>query len=76
MEKAADGAVAARIELQNAQLQLRDLEAYNRYMQSLVADQQNELGKLNQQLEAVQETRQGLSPDAADASRSGTAGTG
>lgn len=57
-----DGAVAARIELQNAQLQLRDLEAYNRYMQSLVADQQNELGKLNQQLEAVQETRQGLVP--------------
>ena len=45
VEKAADGAVAARIELQNAQLQLRDLEAYNRYMQSLVADQQNELGK-------------------------------
>ncbi|MEJ6016717.1 DUF3450 domain-containing protein [Aeromonas caviae] len=62
VEKAADGAVAARIELQNAQLQLRDLEAYNRYMQSLVADQQNELGKLNQQLEAVQETRQGLIP--------------
>lgn len=62
VEKAADGAVAAKIELQNAQLQLRDLEAYNRYMQSLVADQQNELGKLNQQLEAVQETRQGLVP--------------
>lgn len=62
VEKAADAAVAARLELQNAQLQLRDLEAYNRYMQSLVADQQNELGKLNQQLEAVQETRQGLIP--------------
>ena len=62
VEKAADGAVAARIELQNAQLQLRDLEAYNRYMQSLVADQQNELGKLTQQLETVQETRQGLIP--------------
>ncbi len=60
--KAADAAVAARLELQNAQLQLRDLEAYNRYMQSLVADQQNELGKLSQQLEAVQETRQGLIP--------------
>jgi hypothetical protein len=75
VEKAADAAVAARIELQNAQLQLRDLEAYNRYMQSLVADQQNELGKLSQQLEAVQETRQGLSADAADAGRSGAAGT-
>lgn len=62
VEKAADAAVAARLELQNAQLQLRDLEAYNRYMQSLVADQQNELGKLSQQLEAVQETRQGLIP--------------
>ena len=62
VEKAADAAVAARLELQNAQLQLRDLEAYNRYMQSLVADQQNELGKLTQQLEAVQETRQGLIP--------------
>ncbi|WP_068979146.1 DUF3450 domain-containing protein [Aeromonas sp. EERV15] len=62
VEKAADAAVAARLELQNAQLQLRDLDAYNRYMQSLVADQQNELGKLSQQLEAVQETRQGLIP--------------
>ena len=62
VEKAADAAVAARLELQNAQLQLRDLEAYNSYMQSLVADQQNELGKLTQQLEAVQETRQGLIP--------------
>ncbi|MGL4932676.1 MAG: DUF3450 family protein, partial [Aeromonas sp.] len=62
VEKAADATVAARLELQNAQLQLRDLDAYNRYMQSLVADQQNELGKLSQQLEAVQETRQGLIP--------------
>lgn len=62
VEKAADAAVAARAELQNAQLQLRDLEAYNRYMQTLVADQQQELGKLTQQLEAVQETRQGLVP--------------
>ena len=62
VEKAADAAVAARLELQNAQLQLRDLEAYNSYMQSLVADQQNELGKLSQQLKAVQETRQGLIP--------------
>ncbi len=62
VEKAADAAVAARLELQNAQLQLRDLEAYNRYMQSLVADQQNELDKLTRQLDAVQETRQGLIP--------------
>ncbi|PJG57414.1 DUF3450 family protein, partial [Aeromonas cavernicola] len=62
VEKAADAAVTARLELQNAQLQLRDLDAYNRYMQSLVADQQNELGKLSQQLAAVQETRQGLIP--------------
>lgn len=62
VEKAADAAVAARLELQNAQLQLRDLEAYNRYMQSLVADQQNELGKLNNQLVAVEQTRQSLIP--------------
>ncbi|MBV7439317.1 DUF3450 domain-containing protein [Aeromonas sp. sif2416] len=62
VEKAADAAVSARMELQNAQLQLRDLEAYNRYMQSLVADQQNELGKLSSQLAAVEQTRQGLIP--------------
>lgn len=62
VEKAADAAVSARAELQNARLQLRDLEAYNRYMQALVADQQNELGKLTSQLAAVEQTRQGLIP--------------
>lgn len=62
VEKAADAALAARQELQNAELQLRDLEAYNSYMQSLVADQRKELTRLNTQLGAVEETRQGLIP--------------
>ena len=62
VEKAADAALAARQELQSAKLQLRDLEAYNSYMHTLVADQRKELARLNTQLGAVEETRQGLIP--------------
>lgn len=62
VEKAADAAMAARQELQNAELQLRDLEAYNSYMHSLVEDQRGELARLESQLGAVEETRQGLIP--------------
>jgi hypothetical protein len=62
VEQAADAAVAARMELQHAELQLRDLAAYNTYMQSLVTDQRNELDKLSVQLAAVEQTRQGLIP--------------
>ncbi|ENY70329.1 chromosome segregation ATPase [Aeromonas diversa CDC 2478-85] len=58
----ADAAVIARQELQAAERQLKDLTSYNQYMQGMVADQERELTTLQNQLNEVELTRQGLVP--------------
>lgn len=59
---AADSAVAARQELLGLEQQLKDLNAYNRYMNTMVAGQERELTTLQDQLANVEETRQALVP--------------
>lgn len=59
---ATDATIEANLALQAAQQRLRDLDAYNLYMQTLVNDQQHKMDELSQQISAVEETKRSVIP--------------